>query len=129
MSSIAIEKRTGGKKTIGSEAVQALGQAMRGQLLLPGQEGYDSARIIWNAMIDKRPAVVARCAGVADIMRCVAFTREHDLLRAAPGARSATSITKPRPLVWPLPWGSTPPPAWRASPSAVALAGSAANTA
>jgi len=85
MSSIAIEKRTGGKKTIGSEAVQALGQAMRGQLLLPGQEGYDSARIIWNAMIDKRPAVVARCAGVADIMRCVAFTREHDLLLGVRG--------------------------------------------
>jgi FAD/FMN-containing dehydrogenase len=80
MSEISIEKRTGGKRTISSEAVETLRQTMRGQLLLPGQDGYESARSIWNAMIDKRPAIVARCAGVSDVLRSVAFVRQHDLL-------------------------------------------------
>src|SRR5260370_23961298 len=85
MRGVWMERGTGGKKNISSETVQTLGQAMRGQLLLPGQEGYDSARTLWNAMIDKRPAVVARCAGAADVIRCVAFTREHDLLLGVRG--------------------------------------------
>ena len=85
MSEITIERRTGGKKAISGETIQALAQIMRGQLLQPGQEGYDSARTIWNAMIDKRPAIVARCAGVADVLRCVAFAREHDLLMGVRG--------------------------------------------
>jgi len=77
---ISIERRTGGRKTVTREALQTLGQTLRGQLLLPGEEGYDSARSIWNAMIDKRPAVIARCAGVGDVLRSVAFARQHDLL-------------------------------------------------
>src|SRR5215471_3317208 len=44
MSEITIERRTGGKKAISGETIQALGQAMRGQLLQPGQEGYDASR-------------------------------------------------------------------------------------
>jgi len=85
MSEISIEMRTGGRKTVTREALQTLGQTLRGQLLLPGQEGYDTARSIWNAMIDKRPAVIARCAGVGDVLRSVAFARQHDLLVAVRG--------------------------------------------
>jgi FAD/FMN-containing dehydrogenase len=85
MKDISIQSRTGGKKTINNEAVQGLSQTMRGALLLPGQDGYDSARTIWNAMIDKHPAVVARCAGVSDVLRCVDFARQHDLLVAVRG--------------------------------------------
>jgi FAD/FMN-containing dehydrogenase len=85
MSDISIERRSGGKKTLSSEALETLRQAMRGQLALPGQDGYASACTIWNAMIEKHPAVVARCAGVADVLRCVAFAREHDLLLGVRG--------------------------------------------
>jgi FAD/FMN-containing dehydrogenase len=49
---------------------------IRGALLLPGQPGYDDARSVWNGMIDRRPAAIARCLGVADVVSCVNFARE-----------------------------------------------------
>ncbi|MDB5824881.1 MAG: FAD-linked oxidase [Herminiimonas sp.] len=58
---------------------------LRGQLLQPNDSGYDEARQIWNAMIDKRPALIVRCAGVADVMEAVAFARNHDLRLAVKG--------------------------------------------
>jgi FAD/FMN-containing dehydrogenase len=61
-------------------AVWEFEQALRGELLRPGDEGYDAARKVWNAMIDKRPALIARCAGPADVISSVRFARDHDLL-------------------------------------------------
>jgi FAD/FMN-containing dehydrogenase len=55
-------------------------ESLRGQSFLPGEQGYDAARTIPNAMIDRRPAIIARCAGAADVIACVRFAREHDLL-------------------------------------------------
>jgi FAD/FMN-containing dehydrogenase len=52
----------------------------RGPLLRPGEPGYDTARTIDNAMIDRRPALIARCAGVADVLDALRFARAHDLL-------------------------------------------------
>lgn len=52
---------------------------VRGPLLLSGDPGYDEARAIWNAMIDRRPALIARCLGVADVVTGVNFAREHGL--------------------------------------------------
>lgn len=52
---------------------------LRGALLLPGDTGYDDGRSVWNAMIDRRPALIARCLGVADVLTCVNFARERDL--------------------------------------------------
>lgn len=52
---------------------------LQGQLLLPGEPGYDEARSIWNAMIDRKPALVARCLGVADVVACVNFARDRGL--------------------------------------------------
>jgi FAD/FMN-containing dehydrogenase len=57
----------------------ALRARLRGPLLVPGDGGYDDARSIWNAMIDRRPALIARCLGVADVVACVHFAREHGL--------------------------------------------------
>ncbi len=60
-------------------AVSALQGQLRGQLLRPSDEGYDAARTIWNGMIDRRPALIARCVGVGDVVACVNFAREHRL--------------------------------------------------
>ena len=62
-----------------------LKQDFRGQLLTPNDAGYDEARRIWNGMIDKRPAFIARCTGVDDVVLCVNFARMNDLLLAVRG--------------------------------------------
>ncbi|HXH84457.1 MAG TPA: FAD-binding oxidoreductase, partial [Candidatus Tectomicrobia bacterium] len=61
--------------TIATRALDDL--RVRGALLRPGDAGYDDARQIFNAMIDRRPAAIARCAGAADVVVCVAFARAH----------------------------------------------------
>lgn len=64
---------------VGVSALSSFGEAFDGELVLPGSADYDAARIVWNGMIDRRPAVVARCAGVEDVIRAIRFGREHDL--------------------------------------------------
>jgi FAD/FMN-containing dehydrogenase len=58
---------------------------LRGQLLSPGDEGYDRARKLWNGMFDRRPALIARCAGAADVIRAVSFARDNRLAIAVRG--------------------------------------------
>lgn len=58
---------------------------LRGPLLFPGDAGYEESRTVWNAMIDRRPALVARCIGTADVIECVRFAREHELLLCIKG--------------------------------------------
>jgi FAD/FMN-containing dehydrogenase len=58
---------------------EKLAANLRGWLLRPGVEGFDAARRVWNAMIDRTPALIARCAGAADVVRCVNFARYHGL--------------------------------------------------
>ena len=62
--------------------VDELVGSFRGELLLPTSPGYDDARRIWNGAIDRRPACIARCTGVADVVAAVRFAREHELLAA-----------------------------------------------
>src|SRR5206468_258981 len=50
-----------------------------GQVLVPGDDGYDRHRAIWNAMVDRRPALIARCTGRDDVAVAVRFARENDL--------------------------------------------------
>jgi FAD/FMN-containing dehydrogenase len=59
--------------------VANLRTSLRGRLLEPGDDGYDAARVVWNGMIDRHPAVIACCAGVADVIESVAFARHHAL--------------------------------------------------
>ncbi len=70
---------------IPESAIQKFRDSLRGETLLPGAPGYDTARAIPNAMIDRRPAVIVRCAGAADVIACVRFAHEHDLLVAVRG--------------------------------------------
>jgi FAD binding domain/Berberine and berberine like len=58
---------------------------LKGLVLVPGDVGYDDSRSVWNAMIDRTPALVVRCLGTADIIACVRFAREHQLLLCIKG--------------------------------------------
>ena len=62
-----------------AEKVSELKAGFKGEILVPGDAEYDGARRIWNGMIDKRPAVIARCAGTPDIVRAVSFARDAGL--------------------------------------------------
>lgn len=78
-------KLSGAETTIESAAVRDLRASLKGTLLSPGEEGYDTARRVWNGMIDKHPALIARCAESADVVRAVTFARERELLLAVRG--------------------------------------------
>ena len=58
---------------------QTLRDRLDGELLAPGDAGYDLARSVWNAMVDRRPRMIVRCASVADVVAAVRTAREHDL--------------------------------------------------
>jgi len=75
-----------GANTVLTEAlVEEFQTSLRGPLLQPGDAGYDDARIVWNGMIDRRPALIARCAGVADVIQAVNFARDNHLLVSVRG--------------------------------------------
>ena len=77
---------TTGEETILKEAtVQQFKTNLRGALLRPCDDGYDTARKVFNAMIDKRPALIACCTGVADVINAVRFARAHQVLVAVRG--------------------------------------------
>src|SRR3712207_1892129 len=60
-------------------AVAAFRACLDGEALTPADPGYDDARRVWNAMVDKRPALIARCSSADDIAAAVRFAREQDL--------------------------------------------------
>jgi FAD/FMN-containing dehydrogenase len=62
--------------------LERLRDSIHGPVIAPDDEGYDAARAIWNGAIDRRPACIARCTGVADVVAAVRFGRERDLLVA-----------------------------------------------
>src|ERR1700747_1447933 len=70
---------------ISAAPVEELAAAVRGDLILPADPGYDQARAVYNAMIDKRPAAIVRCRDAADVVACVRFCREHDIEIAVRG--------------------------------------------
>ena len=72
----------GGEVTLGRAAVQELADSLRGNLLLPGHDAYEQARHVINASIDKHPALIVQCKGVADVRKAVDFARESSLLTA-----------------------------------------------
>ena len=70
---------------IESGAVEDLRASLRGEVVGPGDPGYDEHRKVWNGSIDRRPGLIARCAGVADVRAAVRFGREHGLVVAVRG--------------------------------------------
>lgn len=65
--------------------IQDFQTSLRGQVILPGDADYDDARKVWNGMIERRPALIARCAGVADVSKAIRFARSQNLLLAVRG--------------------------------------------
>jgi len=85
MSSVIAIHRDGVPLELESKQVDALKAALRGTLLRSGDDGYADARSIWNAMIDRRPALIVRCVGVSDIVSCVKFARETGIALSMKG--------------------------------------------
>jgi FAD/FMN-containing dehydrogenase len=71
--------------TLDPGALVDLASQLHGDGILPGDPDYDEARRVWNGMIDRRPAVVARCRGVADVVDCVRFAADHNMVLAVRG--------------------------------------------
>jgi len=85
MPGLQVKIRSGEDAMLDEEAIREFSRRLRGRLLTPVSEGYDVARAIWNAMIDRRPALIVRCVGAADVIEALAFGREHQLPIAVRG--------------------------------------------
>jgi FAD/FMN-containing dehydrogenase len=72
-------------RAIAQDAITALIASLRGDVIQPGDAGYDTARTVYNAMIDRYPALIVRCQDVADVIAGVNFAREQGLLLAVRG--------------------------------------------
>src|SRR5688500_18667390 len=80
---VATAATTAAKLT--EEAIQQFAGSIRGGVIRPGDPTYDEARKVYNAMIDKRPALIAHCTDAGDVITAVNFARENDLLVAVRG--------------------------------------------
>ena len=85
MSDLQLKSRVGAGARIGDETIAAFQQGLRGRLASAGSADYEQARTVWNAMIDRRPGLVVRCAGAADVVRAVRLARDNGLLLAVRG--------------------------------------------
>ena len=85
MADVTIRTASGEERSLAQEEVERLAASLRGDLLSRESPGYDAARRIWNAMIDRRPGLIVRCRSSADVVRTVRFAREHGLLTAVRG--------------------------------------------
>ena len=85
MAGLLIKTRSNGQINLQDETVRKFKESLRGELIRSGDAGYDDARSIWNAMIDRRPALIASCLGVADVVTCVNFAREYRVILSIKG--------------------------------------------
>ncbi len=85
MADLSMTTTTGSHIVIEGTTVETFKTSLRGELLRPGDTDYDEARKVWNGMIDKRPGLIARCTGVADVISAVDFARTHQLLVSVRG--------------------------------------------
>ncbi|TAN08175.1 MAG: FAD-binding oxidoreductase [Rhizobiaceae bacterium] len=85
MNDLSLTTLEGGKKAISAETIEAFAGKLRGGVLIASDDGYDTARTIWNAMIDRRPGLIVRCAGASDVVNAVNFARDNGLLVSVRG--------------------------------------------
>ena len=82
---LAAKTLDGAATTIGDAEIETFRVALRGQLIPSGDPDYEAARRVWNGNIDKQPALIARCAGTADVQQAVNFARDRGLLLSLRG--------------------------------------------
>src|SRR6185503_1496739 len=82
---IELRNLDGGITEIKADALTAFRAGFRGAVLTPADAGYDEQRRIWNAMIDRRPGLIVRCTGTADVVAAVRLARAHGLLVSVRG--------------------------------------------
>ena len=82
---LTIRTRTGGTRSLPESEIAGLANALRGRLIRAEAPDYDAARQLWNAAIDRRPALIARCEGAADVIAAVKFAARHELLVSTRG--------------------------------------------
>ena len=75
MGNLALKTSDGGSYSASDDELTQLRAGMRGRACVAGEAGYDEARTLWNAMFDRRPGLILRCAGAGDVMRAVNFAR------------------------------------------------------
>ena len=90
-SQLAAVSLAGKPISLSQAEVKELRASLRGRLLLAGDEGYDQARRLWNGAFDRHPALIARCAGAADVVQAVNFARSHEILTAVHGGGHSLS--------------------------------------
>jgi len=82
---IELKAADGGMVKVSPEILQSFKAGFRGPVLSPDAPDYDEVRKIWNAMIDRRPGLIVRCTGTADVMQAVRFARQHQFLLSVRG--------------------------------------------
>ena len=85
MADIRVTTTNGHETVLSGEVVNAFKAKLRGTILQTGDAGYNEARSIWNAMIDRRPALIVRCANAEDVVQSVRFARDNKLVLAVRG--------------------------------------------
>lgn len=85
MKNVSIKTMSGGETLLADDVISSLRSSLRAGLLAADSPEYDKTRSIWNAMIDRRPALIARCANTQDVVRVVQFARTHQLLVSVRG--------------------------------------------
>jgi FAD/FMN-containing dehydrogenase len=79
MGGLRVTTTTGAERLLEAAVVKAFGTSLRGSLFCPGDAEYEEARRVWNGSIDRRPALIVRCAGTPDVVSCVDFARTNSL--------------------------------------------------
>lgn len=85
MRNLQLKATNKGTTSVDEAALAKLDVSLRGRLLTQGTPGYDEARTVWNAMIDRKPTIILRCLGAADVCQAIRFAREHGLQVAVRG--------------------------------------------
>ncbi|WP_051693005.1 FAD-binding oxidoreductase [Marinobacterium lacunae] len=86
MAELTVRSLGGQTSVLNDDALADLASGLRGTLITPADADYEASRLIWNAMIDRKPALIVRCTGAADVIHTVKFARRHDLLVSVRGA-------------------------------------------
>ena len=80
MRTLSITSKDGTSETLSTDMIDKFKDNLRGDLITAEDDQYESARKLWNGMIDKKPALIVRCTGVEDVVTAVNFSKEHNLL-------------------------------------------------